>query len=1338
MKKLTPLTKSIALYSLSVLLAFGFFSSSFGQVSSTGSLAGTVVDPNGAVVVGATVIVKNDATNQEFKAVTGGEGVFHIPSLNSGVYTATVTTTGFKRTVVTEIKIDAGKPSSIMVALEVGTANESVTVTGGGELIQSQSANVNTTLTGRQITDIPTASRDALDLVLTMPGTATPGRPRTSTVNGLPKGALNITLDGVNVQDNLLKSSDGFFTYIRPRTDSIEEVTVSTSNPGAESSAEGAIQIKFVTKGGTNEYHGGLYWYHRNPSLNANYWFNNATLPPDPRTGEAPRTRILLNQPGGKVGGPIVVPKLFNGRDRAFFFFNYEEYRLPEATLRSRTVFTPQAEAGIFSYLTSSGQLRTVDLLALAASKGITSTVDPRVGSLLSQIRTAVAGTGLAPAGDPNYLTSTFINTGIQIRKFPTVRFDFNLTKKHHLENIYNYQQFRSKVDFLNGADPRFPGFPNFGSQDSNRFSNVIALRSTLTPALVNEARFGLTGGTVLFFPQVNIAQFENQGGFNLGIGAAGITSATANNGPSRRNAPVKQFSDTLTWARGAHNLSFGGSYTRINLFSQGLGAVVQNVGFGIASGAGNQDPAFPQFDPGTNGQGKANFPGASDAQIGQAGAIYATLTGRVTSVGGTAVRDEKTGKFAYNGAFVQRAQQEEFGLFAQDTWRLRPNLTLTGGLRYEVQMPYTNRNSNYSANTLGDLFGISGVGNIFKPGASGGAPPLFREMPIGTKAWNTDWLNFAPSIGFNYSPELKKGWLRRIFGEGGQTVLRGGFSMAFDREGINVFQSINGSNPGGFLDASKSVGLSGGNKLTAPTLLRSGGPLSGPFAPPPFPDSITFPLVPNPLTDSANAFLPNLDVGYVESWTFGIQREITKDMVFEARYVGNRGHKLWRQYDLNETNVIENGFFDEFKLAQANLLANIKAGRGLNFRYFGPGTGTSPLPILFAHFTGLPTSQASDQTKYSSAFFARSSLVGTLNPLAPSPLGFGGQLASRGNYAQFPWHTNSLAAGLPANFWVVNPDVQGSFIIDNGTQTWYDAVTLELRRRLARGLLLEANYTFAKSQVNAYVSSSTVFSQYDSLRNTGGAKSVSPFDIRQAFKSNFIYELPLGRGRAFFSKANNVVDRIIGGWGVNGSIRIQSGTPFSLGHVQLVGMSVKELQKLVQVRKNSNIDPFTGQAVKGLVFYLPEDVIVNTRKAFNVAYRAGNDPNAPNQPFYTFGDPTGRFIAPASFGNCSEDIVGRCGFDRVVLHGPMFTRFDLSLVKRTRISERMNFEFRAEFLNAFNNIDFLVGDPANDVNNIGGFGGTTFGRVTSAYRDTSTTNDPGGRLIQIVARFNF
>src|ERR1051326_4630362 len=324
----------------------------FGQVSTTGSIAGTVTDAQGAVVINATVTSKNKATGKETTAQTNDNGSYKIPVVEApGVYTITVqATSGFKTANITDVKVDVGTPATVNVVLEVGSAQETVTVVGGGELLQTQTATIGTTLTGRQITDLPTASRDALDLVLALPGTTTVGRPRQSSVNGLPKGALNITMDGVNVQDNLLKSNDGFFTYIRPRTDAISEVTVSTTTPGSESSSEGAVQIKFVTQGGGNDYHGGLYWYHRNPALNANYWFSNRDSAPDPVTHKAPQARILLNQPGGKVGGPISIPKLFNGKDKAFFFVNYEEYRLPEKTFRTRNILSPEAQSGIFRF----------------------------------------------------------------------------------------------------------------------------------------------------------------------------------------------------------------------------------------------------------------------------------------------------------------------------------------------------------------------------------------------------------------------------------------------------------------------------------------------------------------------------------------------------------------------------------------------------------------------------------------------------------------------------------------------------------------------------------------------------------------------------------------------------------------------------------------------------------------------------------------------------------------------------------------------------------------------------------------------------------------------------
>src|SRR5215510_4059945 len=339
--KVAALTAFVAIFSLTA----------FSQVGVTGSIAGAVTDPTGAVVAGASVVVKNNATTVQSTVTTTDNGTFNVPALNTGMYTVTISAPGFKTAVVTDVKVDVGNPSSVNIALEVGAPNEIVTVVGTGELLQTQSANVASTITGRQITDLPYASRNALDVVLFLPGTATVGRPRQSSVNGLPKGALNITLDGVQVQDPLLKNSDGFFTYIAPKTDAIEEVTLSTATPGAESAGAGAVQIKFATRQGSSEFHGSAYIYHRNSFFNSNYWFNNRDLPEDPVDHKAPRARVLLTQPGVRVGGPILIPGLLKSRDRAFFFVNYEEYRLPESTARQRTIFATPVLNGNFTYI---------------------------------------------------------------------------------------------------------------------------------------------------------------------------------------------------------------------------------------------------------------------------------------------------------------------------------------------------------------------------------------------------------------------------------------------------------------------------------------------------------------------------------------------------------------------------------------------------------------------------------------------------------------------------------------------------------------------------------------------------------------------------------------------------------------------------------------------------------------------------------------------------------------------------------------------------------------------------------------------------------------------------
>lgn len=1302
------------------------------SAQTTGTITGTVVDPNKSLVPGATVVVVNNATRAEFTTVSNSEGFFRVPNVASGLYTATVTGAGFKKTIVTQIKVDVGLTSSITVQMEVGGGTEQVTIVGGGEILRTESATVGTTLTGRQVTDIPTASRDALDLVLALPGTATPGRPRTSTVNGLPKGALNITIDGINVQDNLLRSSDGFFTYIRPRTDAIGEVSTSISSPGAESSGEGAVQIKFVTQNGGNEYRGGAYWYHRDPSLNANYWFSNRDLNPLPGSTKAPQTVMILNQFGGKLGGPISIPGLFSGKDKAFFFVNYEEFRLPERSpLRTRTILSPEAQSGIYrfnaaaSYVpavgsnitcapSGSAQVCSFNVLARAAALAnatMPGTADPTVAGLLTAIRGSLSGLSIVNTGDPNLQQVSFLNLGSQVRKFPTVRFDFNIGKNHHVENIWNYQQFRSSVDFLNGVDPAFPGFPNFGSQDSNRFSNATAWRWNIKDNIVNEARYGILGGTSLFFPQVNPGQFTNQGGYGLNISAAGISNGYITTSTSRRNSPVKQFSDTLNWIKGNHALSFGVNFTQINLWSR-AGTAVPTISFGLSSTleAANYTALVGALP-------SANQAGAA--------ALWATLAGRVSALNATGRLEEESGNIVFNGVSTQRAMQREYGFFGQDTWKIRPNLTLTLGLRYEVQGSINPNNDVFTFASYDSIWGESGVGNLFKPGTLSGAPTVYNPVKAGTKAWNTDNNNIAPSVGFAWTPNLSKTFLRWIGGNAGQSVFRGGFSRSFVREGTNTFLSILGSNPGSTLGATRTIT---GSPFSLPlgTLLRS-----GPIAPPTLPATLTYPYAGN-ATESVNGFHPDLETGYVDSWSFGYQRELSSDMAIEFRYVGNRGKDLWRQYNINgELSILENGFYDEFKLAQANLAANVAAGRGTNFRYFGAGTGTNPLPIIMAYFTGLAPTAANAQNtaNYASSFFANATFYNTLNPLAPAPVTFAATLGGTGNASIF--EPTRISAGIPVNFFYVNPSKRGggAWIIDNSSKTWYDAFTFEFRRRLSKGLLIQSNYTFGKSLANTYASSSVAADQPGSLRaGKDTRRGLSPFDITHSFKTNFIYELPFGRGQSFFGDAPGWVNQIIGGWGFNGNIRIQSGSNFNMGNVQLVGMTAKELQKMIGIYRGQT--DAAGNASRD-VYILPFEIRQNTYRAFNVGLVSG-------VPTYTQGAPTGKFIAPAGYGNCAQAYTGQCGYNNLVLKGPAFFRSDISIVKKFRVTERINMEMRGELLNAFNNINFLVGAAANDVNGLGGQGATTFGRYTAAYQDTSTTNDPGGRLVQWVLRVNF
>ncbi len=304
----------------------------------------------------ASVEAVNVGEQTIFKATGDEKGYWAIPSVPSGTYRVKISHAGFKNALVENVKMDAGVPSTVNVTLEVGALTDTIEVTSGAEVLQADSATIASTLQGTQIHDLPFTSHNATELIATQPGTQTAQGPRYSIINGLPQSTINITLDGVNIQDNTNKSTDGVFNNVQARTEAIEEMTMSTAALGADSSGEGSAQVKFVTRSGSNQFHGGVFETNRNDFFEANYYFNSVN--------GLKRDYMNLNEWGYRLGGPIKKNKLF-------FFTTFEFFFLPQSFLTQGQMWlTPDAANGIFTYKDGTGTVRTVNLYTLAAGAG--------------------------------------------------------------------------------------------------------------------------------------------------------------------------------------------------------------------------------------------------------------------------------------------------------------------------------------------------------------------------------------------------------------------------------------------------------------------------------------------------------------------------------------------------------------------------------------------------------------------------------------------------------------------------------------------------------------------------------------------------------------------------------------------------------------------------------------------------------------------------------------------------------------------------------------------------------------------------------------------------------
>jgi len=1375
----------LCFFALCLFLAHGVGA----QGQSTGTISGSVIDPDGKAVVGATVKITDVSTNAVLTTTkTNNDGRFTAADVAPGTYTLTIEMTGFKKSVTDNITVITGRTYDLSnTKLEVGATSVEVKVDiGGMQVIETQNTSTQATLSGRALTNLPFETRSAVILGVLDPGAQTVGGPRNSTFEGLPKGTINITFDGINIQDNLLKGSDGFFAINDPRIDDVEEFGITTSGNDPSKTGEGAVQMTYVSKRGGNAFHGGVWETNRNQDFNSNYYFSNLN--------GLPRQKLQLNEFGYKVGGPIL-------KDRLFFFTDFDFFQFPQSLTRSRTIYNSAAAAGNFTYtptvntlpngaqagapwVTCSGNGTSSPLCVatLLGASGLAATgpvagLPTQINSVVAPFQTAVNSVVTAPGvtiGAPpspyqtgiSYNASTF-----GTRRYPDARIDYNLTKNDTIEFDYHYAWYDSAPDVLNNVDSTFPVAPfntSAGSQLSNRSLFVLAWRRTIGTNMSNEIRAGIQSAPVNFglgvktsiFPTMQ-TNLTNGQALPVTIAMTGESALFLGAGNTQgRNSALGQIHDTFSWTKGTHQFQFGFDETDIHYNDFFKSPAAGTLGFGID----------PTNDPAINDFTSTTLPGISSTDQSNAEGLYASLVGRINSYTNNVAFDPKTRAFVTGLSNVDKVNKLELGFFGDDSWRVRPTLTFNYGLRWEYDGPPSDAYNQYFMNTPNSVWGISGPGNLFSPGAAGGNAGANIYTNDAGKSWyNKYYRALAPSVGMAWQPSSENSWLKHVLGGPGKTVIRAGYSIAYSREGINSFFGIASNllspstdgNPGNFGSQAASSGPTNNQSIGT---FQAGTLALGQAGGLPFvlqsPSAFVNSFAQNPTQgQSTNVFAQNLKPPMIESWNAGVQRELTSNMVLEIRYQANHGVGLWDQFDLNEVNIFENGFLNEFDHAQsnfslcstaaqlsaggacfnaeqelgiigptatvgkadfANLFAAAQAAGGCNVPVppvicagWAGLSGQVNLPILTGIFTG---SQNGSQL---GSLFRNGTLITEIQNN-----GAGSMAASLGQGAgafNSGFNANLVAAGFPSNFFVVNPtSTGGSFVLANGAQSTYNALIVDLRHRPSHGLQFDVNYSFAKSLTNYNVNSSANFANFVTLRNPEYQKGPAPFDTRHALKGQAIYELPFGPNHRL-SSSSGIVNRLIGGWEVNTITRFQTGQPVLVTSgvtggntfnnngpgINLVGMTVNQIQSLLTTSKTE----FIGIGVLA-VGYVPASLLNGSlTKANTAVFQPCNVPGALcSRPFFT---------------------------------GPSFFRSDISLVKTTKITERVNLEIRMEALNAFNDADFYwacgVGtSPCSISTQSTRFGQMGSNTTNGAYSDINTTQDPGGRIVQLIARVNF
>ena len=1124
------------------------------QLRVVGAVSGTVLDPTGAVVSNAQVTLKDTKTGITKEATSNDNGTFLFPNLTSGTYELLVVREGFQKSLLPNVVVSTSQTTDVKINLEVGKPTETVTVVGGSaQLLETSGQLVTNSIAQEKITELPVANRsNVLALARLAPG-ASPPTGGSTRYNNLPGGAVNVTVDGINDASNGFKSGGTvFFMTVPVRVGAVDEVSVETGGLAADSGAQSGANIKFTTRRGGDEYHGNVFYEPTSEQFNANSWSRNAQ--------GLPRTFSRTQNYGGNIGGPLI--PFWGMRQKGFFFFNYERAYSPITTARTVAVLTPEAQSGIYTWVDTAGQIRSQNVLTLAAAAGGPTTIDPIAKSILAINNQVPLYAAKIPDNDLNRDTYTWGAENNNYAYFPTARFDYFITPKHQFTWTWNYRHN------WQAGERRLP-VPDISRTNPFRLGYFIwsaAIQSTLSQNVVNEFRYGVqhsgdSNASADYGPYFQINDVPLRIGATLPFGPL-VPFIDQPNTTGRHF--VTTMYDTLTWVRGAHSFSIGGSYRRTDW--KDIAQVFQVPTYGLGTPAGDPLPgsAFTA----------ANFPGLTNTLLpGDPAALYNTLIGRVSLSNFTKVVDPDSLKYDgfHNYTWTRSLMG---GLFVQDRWRFSNTLTLNYGLRWEIQGPMHDVKGITAVPDLSSIFGPSK--GLFSPGQlSGNNDPT---VEVGRVPYETDWLTLAPNFGFAWNPNRTKGWLGKVLG-GSKTVFRGYYGLIVYDEGTQFFAQNLGTNAGKTIGATTLVpGQSGQTNLPRFYTLSqaAANPLTvSNFA---FPATDYKPVIhqsDQTFVRTISGFDPTLRAPYTINWNFGFQRELGGNTVIEARYVGNQSHLAWRTSNLNEVNIFENGFLNEFKLAQNNLAicqsnaAACRAAQGAagipaaqqstsNFANWGlPGQVSLPIfGTAFGARGGLAALPANSGSGFGNATFVTNLQNGAAGDLA-NALATNSIYACRMFGSTFsPCARVQASANVPGpypiNFFLLNPYVIGgvgngrlNYVDDTGWDS-YNGLQVQLRHRLSHGLDWSFNYTWSKSLTNLPADNANQSVDFITLRNTDLDRRPSQFDVRHVIQTYGTYELPVGRGR-WLNVDNSILNGVVGGWTIGSIFVFNTGQPIQL-----------------------------------------------------------------------------------------------------------------------------------------------------------------------------------------------